>query len=177
MNTHPETRLNPRPHRRPPPSPSRVDTCGPSPTRGLASCAHIVYTTSASAPIPESPMPLPASCCRISFPPGTLPRFHGVLVRLPAPFASCRYPPRPHPALPRGPVLPGFREPTKKAAKTLSRQPDPYGVGLAREGSPFIPHASTRTSGTSRGPGRLTERARPDQYGARQRCERPAHGR
>ena len=61
----------------------------------------------------------------------------------------------------------------KNPPKTLSRQPDPYGVGLAREGSPLHPQASIRSWTAFRGPGRLTAGARTDQYGARQRCERP----
>ena len=61
----------------------------------------------------------------------------------------------------------------KNPPKTLSRQPGPYGAGLAREGSPLHPQASIRSWTAFRGPGRLTAGARTDQYGARQRCERP----
>ena len=72
---------------------------------------------------------------------------------------------------PRTPEISQIRR--KNPPKTLSRQPDPYGVGLAREGSPLHPQASIRSWTAFRGPGRLTAGARTDQYGARQRCERP----
>ena len=125
-----------------------------------------VHSECTRHPLPGTSMPFSASSA-IS------PRVAGVLSDLPQPLALRPNPPLPHPAPSRAPYPQDFANPPEKSAKTLSRQPDPYGVGLAREGSPFIPQAPIRSRNAFRGPGRLTAGARPAQYGARHRCERP----
>ena len=84
-------------------------------------------------------MPLPASCCRFSSSPGISPRVSGILAGVPLPLVSRRLPSLPRPTPPRSPYSQDSANSPKKSATTLSRQPDPIGVGLAREGSPFIP--------------------------------------